>query len=150
MTKRTEPSILQNFDTEIAELIAKNRGISIMDALRIFLASKTHEMLENDEMKLWYFSPLAVFDMWENEEATGDPGNSLYLMRLIKEFRFFTFLIESYAREKNMSASDVLKILDEKNLTDFIFNMYEIYHVEAIENAYMDIDSLIKTGKTAW
>ena len=40
MTKRTEPSILQNFDTEIAELIAKNRGISIMDALRIFLASK--------------------------------------------------------------------------------------------------------------
>ena len=72
MTKRTEPSILQNFDTEIAELIAKNRGISIMDALRIFLASKTHEMLEN-------FSPLAVFDMWENEEATGDPGNSLYL-----------------------------------------------------------------------
>ena len=76
MTKRTEPSILQNFDTEIAELIAKNRGISIMDALRIFLASKTHEMLENDEMKLWYFSPLAVFDMWENEEAT---GNSLYL-----------------------------------------------------------------------
>ena len=79
MTKRTEPSILQNFDTEIAELIAKNRGISIMDALRIFLASKTHEMLENDEMKLWYFSPLAVFDMWENEEATGDPRNSLYL-----------------------------------------------------------------------
>ena len=79
MTKRTEPSILQNFDTEIAELIAKNRGISIMDALRIFLASKTHEMLENDEMKLWHFSPLAVFDMWENEEATGDPGNALYL-----------------------------------------------------------------------
>lgn len=72
------------------------------------------------------------------------------VMRLSKEFRFFTFLIESYAREKNMSASDVLKILDEKNLTDFIFNMYEIYHVEAIENAYMDIDSLIKTGKTAW
>ena len=79
MTKRTEPSILQNFDTEIAELIAKNRGISIMDALRIFLASKTHEMLENDEMKLWYFSPLAVFDMWENEKVTGEPRNSQYI-----------------------------------------------------------------------
>ena len=77
MIKKTDPSILQNFDTEIAELIAKNRGISEMDALRIFLASKTHEMLEDDEMKIWYFSPLAVYDMWENEEATGDPGNSL-------------------------------------------------------------------------
>lgn len=77
--KKTDPSILQNFDVEIAELIAKNRGISEMDALRIFLASKTHEMLEDDEMKIWYFSPLAVYDMWENEETTGDPGNSLYL-----------------------------------------------------------------------
>lgn len=67
-----------------------------------------------------------------------------------KEFRFFTFLLESYAQYKGMSASEVLKILDEKNLTDFVYNMYEIYHVEAIENAYKDIDSLITTGKTAW
>ena len=58
---------------------SKNRGISIMDALRICLASKTHEMLENDEMKLWYFSPLAVFDMWENEKVTGEPRNSQYI-----------------------------------------------------------------------
>lgn len=67
-----------------------------------------------------------------------------------KEFRFFTLLLESYAQEKNMSAAEVLRILDEKKLTEFVFNMYEIYHVEAIENAYRDIDSLIKTGKTAW
>ena len=71
-------------------------------------------------------------------------------MKLRKEFRFFTLLLESYAQEKNMSAAEVLRILDEKKLTEFVFNMYEIYHVEAIENAYRDIDSLIKTGKTAW
>lgn len=71
-------------------------------------------------------------------------------MKLSKEFRFFTFLLESYAREKNTSASEILRILDEKNITDFVFNMYEIYHVEAIENAYMDLDSLIEKGKTAW
>ena len=68
-------------------------------------------------------------------------------MRLSKEFRFFTFLIESYAREKNMSASDVLKILDEKNLTDFIFNMYEIYHVEAIETHIWTLTVLLKQEK---
>ena len=67
-----------------------------------------------------------------------------------KEFQFFTFLLESYANEKDMSAAEVLRILDEKKLTDFVFNMYEIYHTEAIENAYRDIDSLIQTGKTAW
>ena len=43
------------------------------------MKSQTHGMLLDNEMRLWYFSPLAIFDMWENEEATGDPGNSLYL-----------------------------------------------------------------------
>ena len=46
-----------------------------------------------------------------------------------------------------MTASEVLRLLDEKELTDFIFNMYELYHVESIENAFMDMDSLIATGK---
>ena len=60
-------------------MIAKNREISEMDALRLFLASETHAMLVDDALKLWHFSPLAVYDMWETEEATGDPRNSLYL-----------------------------------------------------------------------
>lgn len=79
MNKRTAPSILQVFDSEVSSLIAKNREISEMDALRLFLASETHAMLVDDALKLWHFSPLAVYDMWESEEATGDPRNSLYL-----------------------------------------------------------------------
>ena len=70
---------MQNFDAEVAGLIAKQRGISEMEGLKLFLGSETHRMLTDDEMKLWYFSPLVIFDMWENEIATGDPRNSLYL-----------------------------------------------------------------------
>ena len=79
MDKKTSPSVLQNFDTAVSELISQNRGISQMEALQRFLASQTHEMLADDDTKLWYFSPLAIYDMWETEEATGDPRNSLYL-----------------------------------------------------------------------
>ena len=79
MKTRTDPSILQNFDSELASLISKNRGISEMDALRVFLNSETHAMLEEDDLKLWHFSPLAIFDIWESEEITGDPRNSFYL-----------------------------------------------------------------------
>lgn len=79
MKNRTSPAILQNIDSEVSSLIAANRNISELDALRIFLNSKTHEMLQNDELKLWYFSSIAIFDMWENEVATGDLKNSLYL-----------------------------------------------------------------------
>lgn len=67
-----------------------------------------------------------------------------------KKFIFFTYLIESYANYKGISAYDALKLLDDKKLTDFVYSMYEMYHTEAIENAFLDIDSLITTGKTAW
>ena len=79
MNNNTRPSIMQNYDAELAELISRRRGVSLMEGLRLFLYSETHKMLLDNELRLWYFSPLAVFDMWENEEATGDPGNSLYL-----------------------------------------------------------------------
>ena len=42
---------------------------------------------------------------------------------------------------------EILETLDEKNLTQFVYDMYELYHSEAIENAFTDLDSLIKTGK---
>ena len=67
-----------------------------------------------------------------------------------KEFRFFTYLLESYAQYRGTTADEVLKTLKEKNLTYFVMSMYEMYHSEAITNAFMDLDSLIATGKPAW
>ena len=63
---------------------------------------------------------------------------------------FFTYLIESYAAYKDTTADKVLEILEEKGLVDFVYDMYFIYHQEAIENAFKDLDSLIETGKPAW
>ena len=92
--KKTDPSILQNFDTEIAELIAKNRGISEMDALRIFLASKTHEMLEDDEMKIWYFQihlPFMICGKMKKPQEIREIPCICEVMKLNKEFRFLLF-----------------------------------------------------------
>jgi hypothetical protein len=71
-------------------------------------------------------------------------------MRLRAEFLFFAYLLESYAAYKDQTPAEVLEVLDAKNLTDFVFDMYEMYHTEAIENAFLDLDSLIATGKPAW
>ena len=62
-----------------------------------------------------------------------------------KEMEFFTFLMEQYAHYKNTTADKILHKLDELNRTDYIFNMYEMYHSEALENAYADIDRLIES-----
>ena len=64
-----------------------------------------------------------------------------------KEFDFFVYLIESYSNYKNVSTSSVLDILKKNNLTQFIYNMYEVYHVEDLHNAFLDIDTLINNEK---
>ena len=64
-----------------------------------------------------------------------------------KETEFFIYLLEKYSEYKNISTTDVLNTLDELGLTDFIYNMYERYHCEAIENAFKDIDDLIEEKK---
>lgn len=59
-----------------------------------------------------------------------------------KEMEFFIYLLESYAEYKNTTADKVLERWDEFDLTDFIFDMYERYHSERLENAFDDIDEL--------
>ncbi len=56
---------------------------------------------------------------------------------------FFIYLMERYARAKGASAQDVLKRWDALGLTDLIYAMYDLYHVERLENAFDDIDALI-------
>ena len=60
-----------------------------------------------------------------------------------KEMEFFIFLLENYADFKNTTADMILKQWDELELTDFIYGMYEMYHIEKLENAFDDIDKLI-------
>lgn len=60
-----------------------------------------------------------------------------------REMQFFMYLIERYAEYKNSTAGDVLTEWDELGITNKIYDMYELYHTEAIENAFADIDRLM-------
>lgn len=71
-------------------------------------------------------------------------------MIMTDEMRFFIFLIENYAYDKQLSTADVLRTWEEKGVVQKIYDMYEMYHIEAIENAYADIDNLVKTGRYLW
>jgi len=59
---------------------------------------------------------------------------------LSNEMLFFVYLLEKYAAYKGTTAAGVLKTFDEMNLTDYIKQMYPMYHIERIENAFDDID----------
>ena len=57
-----------------------------------------------------------------------------------KEFKFFIYLLERYAEHLGVTADIAYRRLAEKNLDDYAVDMYELYHVEAIENAFADLD----------
>lgn len=61
-----------------------------------------------------------------------------------KEMCFFTYLLESYAAFKKQRADIIFQQLESLNLIETIFNNYEMYHSESINNAFKDIDNLIK------
>ncbi len=58
--------------------------------------------------------------------------------------KFFIYLIEHYANYKKVTANKILELWDRLDLTNFIFEMYDLYHIERIENAFEDIDKLIE------
>ena len=64
-----------------------------------------------------------------------------------KEMNFFIYLLEKYADKKYKNASDILKEWDKLNITQFIYNMYEKFHTETLENAFEDIDKIIESKR---
>ena len=78
MTRMPSPS-LDYYNSSVIKRIMDKYGMNEMDAARAFLTSETHRMLEDAEMAMWEFSERAIFDMWEAEQITGDPRNSVFL-----------------------------------------------------------------------
>lgn len=76
---RTIYFALDYYDRQVIQSIMDKYAMEPMDALRSFLTSETHELLEDMECGLWSFPARGVFDMWEAEKITGDPRNSIYV-----------------------------------------------------------------------
>lgn len=66
-------------DRKVVEKIVEKYKFDYMTAFRKFIYSETYNMLSNYDLKMWEFSPLAILDMWECEQVTGDPRNSVYI-----------------------------------------------------------------------
>ena len=57
-----------------------------------------------------------------------------------REFSFFIYLLERYAEHLGVTADVAYRRLSQKKLVDYAIGMYELYHVETIENAFADLD----------
>ncbi|MDR1265330.1 MAG: DUF3791 domain-containing protein [Propionibacteriaceae bacterium] len=63
-----------------------------------------------------------------------------------RELDYFIFLIERYGQARGQTGAEVLARLDAAGLTQFVIDMYDLYHVERTENAFADLDDLLANG----
>ena len=70
---------LDYYDKHVVQRIIDKYAMEEMDAARSFLVSETHAMLEDADLAMWDFSERQIFEMWEVEQVSGDPRNSVHL-----------------------------------------------------------------------
>ena len=69
--------MLDFFDRHVTTLIVEKYAFDERRALRSFLESETSRMLLDHATGIYADSPRFVFDLWECEQITGDPRNSI-------------------------------------------------------------------------
>ena len=76
---RVSARTLDFFDRTVIGKIIEKYGLDEKEALRRFIKSKTYKILNKPELAFDKGSPLIVFELWECEQITGEPTNSLYV-----------------------------------------------------------------------
>ena len=76
---RLDPDIIDYYNEEVVKMMVDKYGFSYMNALREFVFSHTHEMLEDGDFGLTSYGAGAILEIWEAEKITGSPCNSIYI-----------------------------------------------------------------------
>lgn len=72
MEQKKFEAILVLIVPQIIGLIVENHGLDEVTASKKFYESNVYSLLEEETTKLWNFSPLTIFNMYDEEEKTGN------------------------------------------------------------------------------
>jgi hypothetical protein len=62
---------LQMLVPMIIQVIIEKKDLQVIPAVKLLYVSKLYEKLEIENTKLWHLSPLALYELLENELQTG-------------------------------------------------------------------------------
>lgn len=72
MADKKFEAILTLLVPKVVQLISENYRMDEIAAAREFYESKVYSLLEQEDTKLWHFSPLTLFNMYDEEKKTGN------------------------------------------------------------------------------
>ena len=77
--RRMNKFVIDAKDRKIIGMIIKKYNMDPMEAIRRYIKSDTYRCVENADNEAAYMAWYGVFDLWENEQITGDYRNSKYV-----------------------------------------------------------------------
>ena len=72
MEKQKFEAMLMLLVPQVVHLITENYPYDEVTASKEFYDSQVYSFLELEDTKLWHFSPLTLFNMFDEERTTGD------------------------------------------------------------------------------
>jgi len=71
MNQEKLSAILAILNPAVIMMIMEKKGLTNVEATKLFYNSNVYAMLENEESKLWHLSPLTLYDIFDEELTTG-------------------------------------------------------------------------------
>ena len=71
MAKKKFEVVLILLVPQIIQFIVENLSCDEITASKEFYSSEVYSLLEQEDTKIWHFSPLTLFNMYQEEKSTG-------------------------------------------------------------------------------
>ena len=127
---------------DLLRMIMSRKNMAFDDALFYLYSSDLYMKLLDDEVKMWYMSTVALYDILEEEKRM---KRRVELTEKILMFR--VFCIESYCDLKDVYHEDVLALFKQYDVFEFLDDTFEVLHTQDVIYIIETIDRYIKSRR---
>lgn len=127
---------------DLLRMIMSRKNMAFDDALFYLYSSDMYMKLLDDEVKMWYMSTVALYDILEEEKRM---KRRVELTEKILMFR--VFCIESYCDLKDVYHEDALALFKQYDVFEFLDDTFEVLHTQDVVYIIETIDRYIKSRR---
>ena len=127
---------------DLLRMIMSRKNMAFDDALFYLYSSDLYMKLLDDEVKMWYMSTVALYDILEEEKRM---KRRVELTEKILMFR--VFCIESYCDLKDVYHEDALALFKQYDVFEFLDDTFEVLHTQDVIYIIETIDRYIKSRR---
>ena len=149
MADKKFEAILTLLVPQVIQLICENDSVDEMTASREFYESKVYSLLEQEDTKLWHFSPLTLFNMYDEEKkdrVLRDTGGGINMSR---QGDFLIYCVETYKNARHLTGKQVAELFTRYRVWEYVYSCFEALHTTGANYIVEDIDLYIEARKPA-